>query len=370
MSPSPRLDLKPLTSVRGFAAIIVVVYHFAGGFLPAIDPAAATGLVAKGYLWVDFFFILSGFIIAHAYTETFRHRIDWPAFRSFVEARFARIYPLHLLILGGFVALEIVKLVLREIGWGVRVDAPFAGGASPEGLVLNVLMLQTSGLQEHLTWNGPAWSVGAEFAAYLVFPVLSLVIMRLGGAFRLGLAVAAMVGLWAISSNGTNLDRTADFGILRCAMEFMLGVLAYRLFAECDLRPVARSLPLAVLAAMILAAMHFEAPDIVFPIAFSTLVVGLAANQGLAARLMSRPWMVWLGTISYSIYMSHYLVMHVVQVASRAVMGSGVGRHFDAVQSGLFLVALCGLVVMLSWALYVLFEAPTRDMLRRRLRKA
>src|SRR3546814_8137818 len=91
--------MHALTSLRGIAALLVVVYHFSGGFLPNLDPGRYSDFVPKGYLWVDLFFVLSGFIITHAYGDAFAERARWGSIRAFLFARMARIYPLHLFVL-------------------------------------------------------------------------------------------------------------------------------------------------------------------------------------------------------------------------------------------------------------------------------
>ncbi|GGD24869.1 acyltransferase family protein [Aureimonas glaciei] len=360
MSTTARADLAPLTSMRGIAALVVVIYHFSGGFLPNLDLAATTGLVSKGYLWVDFFFVLSGFILSHAYADRFSDTVTWASFRAFIDARFARIYPLHFLILMGFLLLELTKLALIHLDWGQRVDRPFGDSTDAYGFVLNALLLQTSGLQSYNTWNGPAWSIGAEFGAYLLFPLLTILVVRHGGSLRLALAGAALAGLWVISAEGTDLDRTADFGLLRCAFEFTLGILTYRAFLRLPRHLLSGSDPLMLLGAGILLAMHFEWPDVLIPPAYALLILFLAANQGLPARLLSRAPLVRLGVISYSIYMSHYLVLSVIQVMARALTGAGVGRNLDAGLSVLVLGLVTLVVVLGSNWLYEAVEEPAR----------
>lgn len=360
MSTTARADIAPLTSMRGIAALAVVVYHFSGNFLPNLDLASTTGLVSKGYLWVDFFFVLSGFILSHAYADRFRDRVTWASFRAFIDARFARIYPLHFLVLIGFLLLELTKLALIDLEWGQRVDQPFGESKNAYGFVLNVLLLQTSGLQAYPTWNGPAWSIGAEFVAYLLFPLLTVLVVRQSGSLRLALAGAALAGLWMISAGGTGLDRTADFGLLRCAFEFTLGILTYRTFLMLPRHLLSGSTPLVVLGVGILLAMHFKWPDILIPPAYALLILFLAANQGMPSRLLSRSPLVRLGVISYSIYMSHFLVLSVIQVVSRALTGEGLGRNLDGGGSVLVLCLVTLAVVVGSNWLYEAVEEPAR----------
>ena len=117
-------DIHSLTALRGVAALLVVVYHFSGSFLPALDLTYHSGIISKFYLWVDFFFLLSGFILVHVYGDRFSAAKTWPTVREFIFARLARIYPLHLAVPMGFLALELVKLVLFHAG--LVEDEPYS----------------------------------------------------------------------------------------------------------------------------------------------------------------------------------------------------------------------------------------------------
>ncbi len=360
-----RGQLDPLTSMRGIAAVMVVTYHFTGSFVPNLNPAPLTGLVSKAYLWVDFFFVLSGFIMAHAYTETFRDRIDWPAFKAFILARVARIYPLHLMVLGGFLGLEFIKLILGYFQLGIDVDAPFGPGSSLFGFILNMLMLQTSGLQAQLTWNGPAWSVGAEFFAYLLFPFLSFAMIRASLWVRLMIGASTLLALALIVDVGGTLDVKVGLGLARCLIGFSIGILAQRLVAD---RPMAQGVFIlcGCVAALLPILMHFKAPDILFPFAFACLILFLADRKTWLTQHLSNPVLVRLGEISYAVYMLHFLLQHVVQLTSRAVTGQRIGVHLDAFDSLLLVVSLGLITIWLADHAYERVEKPARLVLRKR----
>ncbi len=364
MARSSAPELKPLTSARGIAAVVVVLYHYTGGFMPAITPSRDTGLIGGAYLWVDFFFILSGFIMCHAYAARFRGGLRVHAVREFMASRVARIYPLHLAILLCFVALEVAKYLFRTFGWGVDVTAPFDSAYSPRGLLLNVVMLQTSGLQPHQTWNGPAWSIGAEFFAYLLFPFLLAFLVRAGRRGYWLMAVAAVIGLLLISGDGTDLDLTSGYGALRCLCEFGLGMIVHRLYVRMpDGAGSVRWSP-AVAAATLLA-MHFRAPDILVVAGLAGLVLVLALDEGWLGRALSAKALVWLGSISYSIYLCHFLLLRIVQFVARASLGHSVGHYLDAAQSVIFTACMGAVVLAAAAALHRYVEQPARSSVRR-----
>uniref|UniRef100_UPI0007819222 acyltransferase family protein n=1 Tax=Aureimonas sp. AU12 TaxID=1638161 RepID=UPI0007819222 len=350
MKTAGRVDLKPLTSLRGIAAAMVVVYHYTGGFLPAIDIGPSTGLVARGYLFVDLFFVLSGFVMAHAYSAAFDRRVGLAAWGGFVRARLARVYPLHVVILFGFLGLETAKWLATHVGYSV--GTPFNEASTAGQFALNLLLLQTSGLLAFPTWNGPAWSIGAEFLVYLAFPFVSVAILRSGRILRAGIAVAAVALLLAISEGGANLDQTARLGALRCLAEFTLGMLAYRLYAETAVARFAGTPAVVGAAAATLLALHFEAPDILVPLGFTAVILLVAANRGAAARLLSAPWLVTLGLVSYSVYMVHYLLLEIVDLASRILTGGRVGDGLGVAPSLLVFAAMVAAVLAISVQLH------------------
>lgn len=164
-----RPDLRILTPLRGIAALWVVVYHFGGQYLPALQPEQAGQLVGKGYLAVDLFFMLSGFVLTHVYHAEFA-RFDPGRYRDFLAARIARLYPLHVLVLFAFVTTAIAGRLFEFVQTGHFERLPLEGAHSMLALLANLVMLQGLDAGE-LSWNYPSWSISVEFLAYLVFPL-------------------------------------------------------------------------------------------------------------------------------------------------------------------------------------------------------
>ena len=137
-------EIKSLTALRGIAAAGVLAFHI--------------GAPIPGYLCVDLFFMLSGFVLMHAYSEHFARSVSGAADRRFLRARLARIYPVHILT---------ILLLLPLFG----SDPSFSLGA----LIHNLLLTQGPWLSE-ASWNYGAWSISAEWHAYLIFPFLVVVV--------------------------------------------------------------------------------------------------------------------------------------------------------------------------------------------------
>src|SRR5882724_4992502 len=135
-SHTTKLEIRPLTSIRGIAAMAVVAYHFRDNFTEKFYLDGITLLFSRGYLWVDFFFLLSGFILSHVHAEEF---IRGPApYRTFLVKRIGRVYPLHVITL---------FVLLLPFFWPEA--QLMASTRTPSSFVSNLLMVHAWGLTDH-----------------------------------------------------------------------------------------------------------------------------------------------------------------------------------------------------------------------------
>jgi peptidoglycan/LPS O-acetylase OafA/YrhL len=280
LSPKPIAHrYEALDSLRGICALLVCLFHF-----KASGPIAALPFVRGSWLFVDFFFVLSGFVIAANYRERL---IAGGFLRGFVILRFGRVYPLHLFMLLAFVAVELVGVVMASKD--VMQRPMFDDRHSVAAIFTNLSFTQSFGLHDGLTWNQPAWSIAVEFWTYLLF---ALVARRAGAALEtwLGAAIIISIGmlLW-VSPDGINV--TYSWSLLRCIYGFAVGAIAWRLWQRSGHEPIQpyRGATLAELA------------TVAAVIAF----VSLAATPPRV--LLVRPLRI-LGVLSFSIYMVHAFV--------------------------------------------------------------
>ena len=203
-------DLRALTSLRFWAALWVVIFHCRGHL--GLE-AAALPLIMKGHLGVDFFFVLSGFILAHVYRDSlgngsYRHS-------GFVRKRLARIYPMHIVTLAFFV---VVVLIAPLAGLSLDTDGRYNFEELPEHALLIHAWIGTG--QE---FNYPSWSISAEFFAYLCFPLVMMLARRPRLMVLMGLL--AVFGWYLVASITTGRSSTtlADWLIMRIMPEFLLG---------------------------------------------------------------------------------------------------------------------------------------------------
>ncbi len=347
------LDLKPLTAVRFFAALWVVLSHY----WPDLKGAgAAPGLIANGQLGVELFFVLSGFILPHVYLDAFGEGRF--SFRGFLWARLARIYPLHIATLVAVGLMGGAALALHQPMTHPVLYWP--------ALPANLFLVNAWGLTADAGWNHPAWSISAEWFAYLSFPAFAAAAwaLRKRPVLAVALAAALLVIIYPAFERfaGFKLtDATIAWGALRivpcfafgCAMNLMWRSRAIRT------RTGAIATSLSFLAISIgLAAV--SAPPAAIVAAFGVLILGLASLTSTGSRLFSHPVGVYLGEVSYAIYM--------VAIPWKILVMSGAGKLLHLGQSGLpwplWAAYLLG-VIPVAMLAHHLVERPARTAMRR-----
>ncbi|BCA64302.1 hypothetical protein HMP09_3536 [Sphingomonas sp. HMP9] len=343
---APVHELRALTGVRGIAAWFVVFYHIRLSI--AGLPTVLREVFAKGYLAVDFFFLLSGFVIWLTWSDRIRSggRASIP---RFLQKRIARIWPLHLVTLGGAVALA---LLFRATG---RSDPQFA---FPE-LPLHVLLLQNWGFTHHLAWNDPAWSISAELGAYLLFPLLVMAVdwRRLPSAVLLALAGLLLLALHlAIGSPtlGTDIPR---YGLLRCLVEFTTGSIVCALWLRWRTARAAIEAATFIAIALIIIWIAGLPETLVVPALFATLLLLLALTTGRSHNPFETSTIHYLGEISYATYLSHFILWKAFKLVfvsnANAVLPTTIALYL-------------AIVLAASIALYHLVERPAQRWLNRR----
>ncbi len=351
-------QIAPLTTLRFFAAMMVVLLHYrerAG--LPAL---AGSALFTRGYLAVDFFFILSGFVLAHVYME--KVRAGTCSHVAFVERRLARIWPMHLAMLA-----MVIVLYGAMLAAGLEPNNPARYDMAL--LPAHILMLHAWGIPDAaLGFNYPSWSVSAEWFAYLLFPLFAAPLLRLWNrpALFAALAMASFAAFYAAAPAifGARLTELTDDGIWRIAPEFLLGMALWRLGLSGGLDPRLTPLHLflAFLSVVLLAALG--AGDAFFIPAFAWLIFSAAEaarrKTPSLAWLSARP-LVYLGEISYALYMAHALVFTVWFNGIDTVLGREFSQTWrPAIWAGGILIS-----VVAAAAAHHLIELPGKGLILR-----
>lgn len=344
--------ISALTSLRGLAAWWVALYHFRE-YLPLNSSGWLWWGIAYGYYAVDLFFILSGFVLHINYAPRLA-RPSREALWQFAVARFARVYPLHLAMMVAFLAIPVAIMLFSQHGLlpGQRFAAEY--------YVMSLLLIQNWGFLDYLAWNVPAWSISTEAGAYVLFPLLAMAVMRLRGvlaACAAFLLVLAFIGwlFWVCGMANIAAD-IARWGLVRCVLEFLLGMCCGRLYQLTGPPGWGRQALLLVGAGGMFGLAWLGVRDyFVLPAGFALLVMGLSAATGPVSAVLGARWLVYLGEISYATYMVHYFLREVIKFGLPDSWGASVWG------AGVYISA----TFVASVLLYHVVEVPARDRLRR-----
>lgn len=302
---------EALDAWRGVCALLVALEH-----LNTSSILHRNAFVHRSYRFVDFFFVLSGFVIAHAYRERL-HR-GWTEVRAFMIRRIGRLWPLHVVVLAAFVALQLVVLSHSHHG-------SLAERNSFATLPANVALVHSWGWIKHSGWNSPSWSISTELFAYALFAVLCATVSERWLHAIAGLLVAGSAAVITLVAP-LDMRSTFDFGLFRCVFGFMTGVLVRRWWERYPSRTgTAReaAVVVAVIAGVVLLP-DGAAALLVTPL-FALAVWTFASEGGSLSRVLRRSWAQALGAWSYSIYMIHAFV--VILVLAAATAADRVGLH-------------------------------------------
>lgn len=366
-----RTHVRALTGIRIVAAVWVVFFHIRGnlasefpGLYQVIGP-----LIDHGELGVDLFFALSGYVLALNYTERMGWRLERAKVSAFLWARLARVWPVF------FLTLLIAGLwhgYLMGTGQGDPVPPRDFSVTSFFSQALLVDLWNNPEF-DRLLWNGPAWSVSAEAFAYVLFPVLALLVLRVGRV----VSVRATVLLAVVATLPISLFVGA-FGtmyfdwawLVRIVCGFTAGALMYeavrRIPPTARVRAWASHLALALVVAVVASTYVFDAAGyshlvpMLAPL-FVVFVGALALGDRHVVRLLGTRLFVVGGAASYSVYMIHMLVIEPFWW-----MQGNVPQYFapDSIGSKVGFLVLPVVIVALGYAMWRFFEEPMRRAMR------
>lgn len=357
-----RSMLHALTGLRAFAAAWVVLYHFRADIkllMPRSEPLWP--VMDSGYAGVDVFFVLSGFIITYTYLGQLKEPGRTATLR-FLGFRLARVYPVHLF------TLLVFTVIITPGGFtGVRLNDIWDNLTETNQFLWQVLLLHAWGWNGNYSWNYPAWSISAEWMAYLAFPAVALVLARVrtlaGAAVGLGASHAFnLVSFLVIAQLGMEGEIIG----VRIVGEFLAGcflLLVWRRGWAADARwdRLTPAFAVASLAGTVAAnEIGSVAPVLAAPL-YCGLIYGLALERDALSRWLSLRWAVYAGEASYALYMTHAIVQRFVweylppgdYLGSNALVRAGVVLLYG------------GLLAAAAVATYEAIEKPARKLVRR-----
>ncbi|MFH8654684.1 acyltransferase family protein [Sphingomonas paucimobilis] len=366
-SPERKGHLVALDSLRGICATIVVVHHF-----NVASHLYGSTIQRNGWMFVDFFFALSGFVIYYSYA----HRLtEWRSCVPFMIKRFGRVWPLHVLILTILIAAEVAKSVT---GYGAGGGHGAFGPQMEVGMILpNLLLIQALGFDQP-SWNQPAWSISVEFWTYGIFAALAVLAGRRLIPVATGIVIVCAVLIGAVFEQ--HLDVSSNYGIVRCLYGFMLGTCVANAFRRGWLKPLAGTIAevAVTLAAVAILFAGNSAWSVLATPVFALAIAVFANEGGVVSRALHARPIERLGLWSYSIYMIHVPLIiigfnRVLTVLATRTGGGTMtadlpgGQTVTAVRfaslwmGDLALLIFVALVLTGAALSYRLVEAPWRD---------
>jgi peptidoglycan/LPS O-acetylase OafA/YrhL len=326
-------EIKNLTGVRAFAALSVMLLHVRYDHLA--DPYEPLAFVFKNQgLGVDTFFILSGFILAYVYHRDFATNLTTGATRAFLWARLARIYPVHLF------TLLVVAFVLPRLGlneWREN-DNYFS-------LFANLLMIHGWGIVSGQSFNPAAWTISAEWFSYLCFPLIAFITRAWRPWVFILLAALCLMLVPLIIAQGV----AQRIWVPKCLALFTIGFCTFRI-GEC--LPASRFWRAGAnaLGALLIFMFWLDVPffrQAWFIVLMAILI--LCLFKAGPVFLYSNKLSVYLGKVSYSLYMTHGITLMVM----RRISGDVLPMRFE-------IPAMIGIAI----ATYHLVEEPARKFMR------
>ena len=336
------MRVEQLTFTRFLAAIFIVIYHFGEEIFPFSKPPIAI-LVAQANLYVSYFFVLSGFVMIVAYSN--KEHIDTA---EYYKKRFARIYPVYLLAI---IALIAFMAAIHEYHFG--------------GLLSNLFLVQAWIPSQSTAFNGPGWSLSVEMVFYLIFPWLFNYIYK---KKNIKMLVGMIIAIWLVTQIFFTLyfpDRPDDY-LSFCPLmhinEFLMGNLAGLLFVwKLQQRKANYDWHIVILMALLVLALKFHPVfinyhDGILVVLYVPLIIALSLNTGVLTTVFKMKPLVYLGEISYSIYILQVPVYYWC-IATL--------HHFHFTFNLIGFTLFLGVLILASSVSYQYIEIPLREKIKK-----
>ncbi|MBX2869992.1 MAG: acyltransferase [Acidiferrobacterales bacterium] len=348
-----------LDSLRGIAACMIVLYHS-----PLSYSEHPVSFITNSYLFVDLFFLLSGFVVSYAYADRIKNGLS---LKTYFVLRLGRVYPLHLFMLIVFVLYTIFKAYLYSRGIGG--EQSFENN-NVYSVITNFFLIHSIGVHDYLTWNYPSWSISVEFFTYIIFFLLLVSVDR-DETIIIPLAISFIGYFVLLFIIGADLQVTYNFGLIRCVSAFYLGVLLLRIrrtinasYLKMNVLEVSSFSLMVVAICLAHKSWHFQMLAIAS--FFCVIYVNTSSQSGILGCVFNSSLIRTIGKWSYSIYMTHALIISFTRSFSEYVLGV----ELSEVQGFVSIVLNCALLfftVLISRYTYIYVEELFRNMVKHKI---
>lgn len=337
-----------LTGLRGILALWVVFHHVKPQLFYLFGPWAVN-VADLGYIAVDFFFVLSGFVLAMTHQQEFAKDFSYRNLKIFYIKRLARIYPLHCGVWCLYLVLPAIYLLSgRGFFWTERFDLNY--------FFMGLALVNNWGFQDVLSWNVPSWSISTEFASYLLFPFITFLIYRIHSRIiSLGIIalICSIVGYLFYCSGATNVGAyIPSMGIWRCIFEFILGMIIFNLFRDGVFDHTEKKYLFSGMLLILAIGIGMSLPDYLWIPLFMVLFISFFIAFENSVQISVPKIFIWLGNISYSVYLTHYFIRDIMKL------------FLKTEQAGfLWMVTYFIVVLTSSHFIYKFYELPAKRMI-------
>ena len=383
--------LNNLTPMRGIAALLTVIYHvdlMIGNGGDMLVKQSQSMVLSRMYLMVDFFFILSGFIMFYVYGKMFASNVNKASFKKFTVARFARVYPLHF-----FTFCYCIVLFFISGRIGIPKNPVLQIENSSFSMLTNTLLLHSMNFHNWFSWNHASWSISVEWWAYMLFPFLVAPISNMHSSKKIIIAMLCFIGYLAITfliipivtvpkeipfvkANPSQLTINVayQYGYIRCLCGFILGMMVYQAYSAKWLSKfLANGYILLFLTLLSFISMHFNLPDFVTIISFPFILLSGAYGSVGIDNFFANKFLQRLGDWSFSIYLVHQPLLFTIGSvmsylnpldANKPVTGPP--PKPEMLTGWLICIAFIVLTLLISFITYKYIEVPARNRLNRK----
>lgn len=288
---------EALDSLRGVCAILVVFFH-----LNILESFTELVFFRNSSIFVEFFFVLSGFVLAHSYLN--KSKIDT---KKYLISRFFRIIPMHWFMLSVFILMHLTLLVLSKIFNLNFPIEPFTGKNAYSEIIPNLILTQAwFPYFDALSFNGPAWSISIEFYLYMIFLVGLCIFRNKIFIFSFILMTFGILGLifeYEITTHWA-------YRGLSC---FFAGVISYMIYQKAKIS--SKFIEFISILAVVLFVTYLKKisyASTIAPFLFSFVVYVFAHENGVVSKVLKIKFFKKMGELSFSIYIVHYFIITVL----------------------------------------------------------
>lgn len=378
--------LANLTPLRGIAALLTVMFHvdlMIGNGGNALIKIKDSMVLTRMYLMVDFFFILSGFIMCHVYNKWFAESVTTHQFKRFSIARFARVYPMHFVTL-----LYTIFLFSITAKLGIPNIPVLQVSNSGYSIATNLLLLHSMNMHNWFSWDHASWSISTEWWAYMVFPflvkpmfrlkqvgIMTTVLLCFAGYLIITYFIVPLVTIppeipfVKIDPARLSVNVAYEFGFLRCLCGFILGMAVYQCYtAQFGKRILSNGYTFILFTAGLFTCMHFDLPDVFTIIFFPLLLLSGAYGSTNLNRFFATKPLQRLGDWSFSIYLVHQpllftlgAIMAYINPADPNLKPTGPPPQPSMPVIWLIFIGFTILTLLVSYLTYNFIEVPARN---------